>query len=439
MLLKFEVENYRSIRDEAALLLSSVNYYKENERQLMAPSLPGLSNVRFLRAAGVFGPNASGKSTLVKAVEAMRRMVLRSATAPAGAELPFEPYALDPACGERPTRFLAAFTSGGVRYEYGFSYDSRSVLEEKLSAFPKGREQTWFTRTASAGEDGSVRTVVSGSSHLAVPAAVEQVLNDNALLLSLLANSPKSPAAAQVAPVVEWFRSGLSVVKRGPRTPADYPFSGEILDGTRGTDFQRAFIREMMRKADVGISGTRVEKTRLGDLLKEAGLAEDSPEVAALLAEHDRSEEVKSVVFEHGPVEFGLDTESEGTYQLFGLSGHLARALEEGATIFVDEVDASLHPVLAREVVRCFLEPESNPEGAQLVFTAHNPCLLEDGLLRRDQVWFTEKNGGATELYPLSDFRPRKEESLSGGYLIGRYSATPVVPACFGRCSAGRR
>ena len=149
--------------------------------------------------------------------------------------------------------------------------------------------------------------------------------------------------------------------------------------------------------------------------------------------------EYRTVVLEHSGHESAmrvdLNDESDGTRQLFGLSGHIAQALEYGSTLFVDEIDSSLHPIIVREIIESFLNPESNPKNAQLIFTAHNPCLLERGLLRRDQVWFTEKSrNGSTSLYPLSDFRPRTDEAISSGYLVGRYSATPVVPECFGRC-----
>lgn len=234
-------------------------------------------------------------------------------------------------------------------------------------------------------------------------------------------------------PVVDWFAKGLMMLDRGPKTISDYPFSGEILDG-EGTEFQRSFIQNMIRKADVGISETKVERVPFPEELRRSDLLN-------LLEEHEQPEEYKTVVFEHdsqfGKVKFNINDESDGTYQLFSLSGHIAQALEGGATLFVDEIDASLHPILVREVVRCFLSPGSNSNDAQLVFTAHNPCLLDEDLLRRDQVWLTEKSQGATELYPLSEYSPRNDESLVSGYLLGRYSATPLVPACFGRCDSG--
>ena len=433
MLIKFELENFRSVRDSMELSLAAINYYKEHRDELLEKTLPGLSGVRFLRAAAIFGPNASGKSTVFQGLRTMQDIVLRSASMPSSTELPYRPYLLDESSRTKPTSFFVAFVSEGVRYEYSFSYTAAIVTEEKLSAFPKGREQVWFVRKTSERQNGNLGTHINGSSFLRVPAALLPLLNDNALLLSLLANYPKYEGSIKVKPVVDWFAKGLMMLDRGPKTISDYPFSGEILDG-EGTEFQRSFIQNMIRKADVGISETKVERVPFPEELRRSDLLN-------LLEEHEQPEEYKTVVFEHdsqfGKVKFNINDESDGTYQLFSLSGHIAQALEGGATLFVDEIDASLHPILVREVVRCFLSPGSNSNDAQLVFTAHNPCLLDEDLLRRDQVWLTEKSQGATELYPLSEYSPRNDESLVSGYLLGRYSATPLVPACFGRCDSG--
>ena len=145
----------------------------------------------------------------------------------------------------------------------------------------------------------------------------------------------------------------------------------------------------------------------------------------------------RKVVFDHvakeGKVTFPIEEESDGTFQLFRLSGHIAKALENGSVLFIDEIDASLHPTLVREVVRCFLDPSSNSQNAQLIFTAHDTSLLKNGFLRRDQVWLTKKEkDGSTNLRPLSNYFPRKDDRIDIAYLTGRYSATPAVPECFG-------
>lgn len=430
MLIRFRIENYRSIREAVELQMTAVNYYKESANQLLDVKLPGLSNVRYLRGAAIYGPNASGKTAVWRGFALMRAMVLNSVSHAINAKLRFNPFLLDPTSRNKPSRFLVTLVgSNGVRYEYSFAYDANAFLEEELLAYPKGFKQVWFTRSIVDGQ-----TVVKGSSYLKVPAVVKELLNDNVLLLSLLANLAKVEAHDAVMPVYNWFLSGIDLYSRAPGSEDDFPRSGDIINGDIGTDYQRSFIQGMMRRADIGIAYARVEKRPLPEEIKR--LAERLPGLPPV-----PDEDLKTVVFQHssGGNTMDLDyvEESDGTKQLFGMSGRVAEALEKGSTLFVDEIDASLHPVLVKEVVRTFLDPDSNPRGAQLLFTAHNPCLLEGGLLRRDQVWFTEKNAeGATELYPLSDYSPRKDESVVNGYLTGRFSAIPVVPECFG-CAAG--
>lgn len=129
-------------------------------------------------------------------------------------------------------------------------------------------------------------------------------------------------------------------------------------------------------------------------------------------------------------VDFSLDEESNGTQKLFALAGPLLDVLKNGRVLVVDELDTSLHPALMRHVLGLFHDPATNPLGAQLIFTTHDTSVLDRSLLRRDQVWFVEKDRAQqSRLYPLADFHPRKEESFGRGYLQGRYGAVPFVGA----------
>jgi AAA15 family ATPase/GTPase len=124
--------------------------------------------------------------------------------------------------------------------------------------------------------------------------------------------------------------------------------------------------------------------------------------------------------------------ESHGTQTLFRMAPYLLHALQHGSLLVIDELEASLHPLLALQVVRLFNDPRTNPRNAQLVFTTHDTNLLGTELgepaLRRDQIWLTEKDEeGATCLYPLTDYKPRKAENLERGYLQGRYGAIPFL------------
>jgi hypothetical protein len=143
---------------------------------------------------------------------------------------------------------------------------------------------------------------------------------------------------------------------------------------------------------------------------------------------------LKTVAFVHRSankapsISLPLTAESEGTLAYFGLLGPVLTTLSSGGLLFIDEITSSLHPLLAMEIVRLFNSPTENPNGAQLLFTTHDTSLLDGQILRRDQVWLTEKDeSGGTHLYPLTDFKPRRGENIRSGYLQGRYGAVPLV------------
>jgi len=133
-------------------------------------------------------------------------------------------------------------------------------------------------------------------------------------------------------------------------------------------------------------------------------------------------------VTENGSATFEFEDESGGTQKLFALAGPLFDILKNGSVLIVDELDRGLHPLLIRQLVTLFQNPESNAHGAQLLFTAHETSLLDPDLLRRDQIWFTEKNAEqASTLFPLTEFTPRKNEAFESRYLSGRYGAVPIL------------
>jgi len=128
--------------------------------------------------------------------------------------------------------------------------------------------------------------------------------------------------------------------------------------------------------------------------------------------------------------EFEPELESEGTIAYLALLGPVVHALRIGGVVCVDELDASLHPLLAIRIIELFNDPARNPRGAQLIFNTHDTNLLNGRVLRRDEIWFTEKQrDGNSTLYPLTDFKPRRHENLENGYLQGRYGAIPFINA----------
>lgn len=325
MLISFEVENFRSIYEPVELQLTAVNYYKEAQHQLIADSLPGLSGLKFLRACAIYGPNASGKTALWRALRIMQDMVLNSGGYPVSALCPYTPFGLDAKSKSSPTRFGAVFVEGktGIRFEYRFSYTARAIESEELLAYPKGFKQVWFSRSGT-GNDMQIK----GSASVKIPAAVKPLLNDNMLLLSVLCNYPKYESYDAVRPVFEWFSDELDLVSRAPDSPNDFPYSGDIVAGERGSSFMRSFIQDMMRHADVGICRAEVETRDVPLGVQEYLLDKLNIPQEAL------GGDFKAVVFQHetprGTMRLDFGDESDGTRQLFGLSGHVAEAWKKG-------------------------------------------------------------------------------------------------------------
>jgi hypothetical protein len=192
-----------------------------------------------------------------------------------------------------------------------------------------------------------------------------------------------------------------------------------------------AHIAVLLRHADIGVSG--------------AATAENPPDEGTLeryinAAPEDMREQLRKRKWlipelthqgvDSSAIALPWNTESAGTQRLFALAGPWLDILNKGLVGCVDELETSMHPLMARELLRLFMCPVANAKGAQLIFTTHNPLLLDTTLIRRDQVWFTDKDDkGVAHLYPLTDYSPRKGESLVRGYLSGRYGAVPFIPA----------
>ncbi len=425
MLIEFGVENFGSIDSRQTLSLVASNYYKGLEDNVLDPVLPGLAGLRLLRGASLYGPNASGKSTIVKAVHLLQRLVLQSAAKTPDTPLPYNPFCLSPDRCKDPTKFFVAFVHEGSRFEYEVHYLPDRVVFEGLSAFPHGREQVWFERTWDSSRHAFDWRRPAGN--LKASTELLGMVRDNTLLVSVGAqlNNP------QLKSVYRWFSHSLKILNLGADLdmPFDPGFSArQIKEGSALCERLLALLRH----ADIGVIGAKVEETETPAELLEAMSKFLQPEAMASM--QDRG---VSIALEHrgasasSSIEWG--NESAGTQRLFALAGPWLDILANGHTAFIDELDASLHPLLVSELLKLLFSPTTNPHGAQVVFTTHNPFLLAGSLLRRDQVWFTEKDdSGATHLYPLSDYRPRPKESLINGYLAGRYGAIPMIPPGLG-------
>jgi energy-coupling factor transporter ATP-binding protein EcfA2 len=405
VLIRFRVENHRSIRHEQEFSMVASGLTDRPESLVRVDRY----DMDLLRVAAVYGPNASGKSTLIDALSFMQEAVQDSQRLwKPGGEIPRVAFALDAAWAAKPSTFVVDLLIDGVRHEYGFVVDSTRVLEEWLYVYPKGRRQEWFTRDVHRKEEFAFSRLMPGENR-----AIRSLTRPNSLFLSAAAQNNHQA----LAPLYEWF-SKLEIVDEATRSILLDTMAEECAD-----EEHREGVLEMLRMADLGISDIEVLEHSPPRKWIESYTLHDAVPRHEVRLYHRTGEEGPDIALPFGD-------ESGGTRALFGLAGPVMDALVTGGVVVIDEFDQSLHTHLAMGIVRVFNDPASNPKNAQLIFNTHDTNLLDGEILRRDQVWFTEKGGdGATHLFPLTDFHARKSENLERGYLQGRYGAVPSISA----------
>ncbi len=424
MLIEFSVENFRSFRDLAtfsmvAAKLRAKNKALDENNVFRAPG----NNPPLLTSAAIYGANASGKSNLVAAMDFMRRFVIDSTreTKATGA-IDAESYRLSTTTIHQPSHFEMVFVLDDKRYRYGFEVTRERVLEEWLFYVPSTREARLFERF----ED----EVKLGDSFKEGHDLIGRT-RPNALFLSVVAQF-NGPIAQKVT---EWFRT-LRVVPGVQDMGIRQYTMQRFLDGEYAPE-----MLKLIKRLDLGIQDLSVEKSvqildqeleRAPEELREVirVIRETAPpmgfERILVRTQHPTFDDSGTMV---GHETFNLDeNESEGTKKLFALTGPLIDTLKLGHVLVIDELDARLHPLLTREIVSLFNDRQTNPKHAQLVFTTQDTNLLDNRFLRRDQIWFTEKDRqGATHLYSLAEFKVRNDASFERDYIRGRYGAIPYL------------
>ena len=415
MLIEFRVANFRSIRDRQALTLVAGPGKELDTANTFEPGVAGFE--RLLRSAVIYGPNAGGKTNLLLALQSMQTLVVNSAIASQqGNPLPYMPFKLAKEARDAPSEFEITFIADGVRYEYGFSVDAVKFHNEWLIAYPHDRPQKLFERsyhTKSASYEWSFSSNLRGSRKL-----WRDATRGNALFLSTAVQLN----SAQLLPVFRWFQQRLVVIASA--TQFNPTLTLKLLDRPDGKEK----VLGLLRAADLGISDVAVRREPLlpGAPVQGIVYVENSGGAAAQMVVKVTS--LHQAADRSDQVSFDLAEESHGTQILFQTAGAWLNVLANGEVLLVDELDTSLHPLMTRFLVGLFHDTATNPRNAQLVFTTHDTSLLDSTLFRRDQIWFVEKmRTGATKLFPLSDFSPRKEEALERGYLKGRFGGLPFI------------
>jgi uncharacterized protein len=418
MLIEFSVSNYRSFRERQVLSLAAT----ASKELLNNTCRSGIRNLApLLRTIAVYGPNAAGKTNLVRAVLTMQQAVLLSAGGQVGAQLPLQPFALTRETASAPTAFEVHFIHKGIRYQYNFAATPSQIVGESLTAYPSGRPQLWFERKLNPGANKTHWTF--GKKLKGKPRVWSEATRSNALFLSTAVQLNST----QLKPVFEWFQEYLICVIPGLGIDLNpYLTYEHFLSGPEG----KAAVLAFLNVADLRMKDIDVKREPF-NLGPQQAVPKQKGDVIATgpgKLEFFSARSFHPLSDAKGLASFSMSEESLGTQKLFRAAGGYMRTLRTGATLIVDEIENSLHPLIVRFLIAQFHDKELNKNCGQLIFTTHETSALTNDLLRRDQVWFVERTKNeSTKLYSLSDFKARKEEPFAKNYLQGRYGALPVV------------
>ena len=419
MLLEFTVENHRSFYDRRTLFMQAQKL-SEDAKDNVVNEL----SYDILKTLAVYGANSSGKSNLVDALQAMKYCVLYSVKLNPNDTLPYEPFLLLKG-NSSPTLFETSFLKEGYCYRYGFTYNQTEIVEEWLfrKTTKRSKEQALFIRNNEgiAFEDEKFPDGVG----------LESKVNGNRLFLSLCAQLGGEISNL----VISWFEKDFHVVSG--LNNQEYRLFSQIQFHQRKANSQKAL--DFFKTLQLGFDeiSTREEEVSIPDGLPKEFLPLLTKEVAG--KKRIEIESIHNMYDKNGvvcgSVSFPFDEkESSGTRKLFDMSGPIFDTLEKGTLLVVDELDAKMHPLISQQIIRLFNSPATNPRNAQLIFTTHDTHLLSTKMLRRDQIWFTEKNRSEqTDLYCLTDIvlpdgtKPRNDANYEKNYIAGRYGAVPYI------------
>ncbi len=418
MILHFSVQNFRSIKKRM-----EISFNKTGLKGLPNNYFVGPWKTKILKTAVLYGPNAAGKSTLLRAFKAMEFMVLNSSGfRPDQSIPPYEPHLLDTAFRKQAVAFrIVFFGEDQVKYEFELAYLEKKIVREEMHYYPNGVQSLLYQRD----RDTEIKF---GDSYKGAKKAIEKMLLPNQLFIT---KAVENNVASLMEPY-RFFGKGMMV----------YPF----LDENHESNLTRLYARRLVEEGDSGFSrklnalicalDTGIVSVSANEIDENSfRFPENVPMEIKIKIKEDFKYDIKTEhpLFENGEKVgqeyFDVEDESTGTKSLLVIGGIILDSLETGRVLVVDEFEKNLHPSITSYLIGLFHNPLTNPKNAQLIVATHDITQLGSGAFRRDQIWFAEKNEfGATELYGCSDITGiRSENPLDKWYASGRLGATPII------------
>lgn len=425
MLIEFKYKNFRSFKEEQVFSMKATSS-KNKPDNYFEVELANGKKIKLLRSAVLYGANASGKTNFIYAFRAFQVMVQESGKWNIGDLIePYTPFEFDIESAEAPIEFSLNFLDERfIRYEYKFSFDRTSILEESLNFFPNGYPSNLFKRNSIP--DSDIHEITLGKS--LEDKRINKKALKNQLYLSkvggIILHDQLTPIYHSILGITVWN------ALRGVEELVSF-VSKKIIEGSD------TFLLEKLSKL-INVANTQINKVEI----KTSSESDfDFPE---FVSEKEKQEIMLN--FKYRPfaihnvysnkkkiqeIPFSLDNESAGTKVLFAIGGLILDVLRIGNTIFLDEFDNSLHPKLCQFLIRLFHNSNTNQKNAQLIFATHEVSLLDKAIFRKDQIWFTEKNKrGESEIFSAQDFEDVRDNTpFDKWYMAGKFGGYPKIKA----------
>lgn len=399
MLIQFSFKNFKSFRDEVTLDMTASSI-KEYSDKIIEDN-----GNKYLKITAIYGANASGKSNVIEAFSHMKNIIMNSFNSEAKWQnIPLKRFAFNEKSKNSESMFEVFFKNNNEVYQYGFELDSSKIREEWLYKKKSNKSEKFELLYARENDKFEL------SNGLKIYSEMLNGISEKTLILSFLANIK----IEDIKNVYDWFKE-TKVLNLGD------PFIDTIRSSFLPAELlknnleERDNFNKFLADIDVGIKDIKIEEE----------VTEEKKRYKAF-SMHLNNDTQKE---EYLP----LKEESDGTLKMISLYSDLKKCLNNGGTIFIDELDAKLHPLLSKYIVQIFHNKNTNPKDAQLIYTTHDVINLKKENFRRDEIWFVEKNKeNVSELYSLVEYKVentkvRNDASYDKDYLLGKYGALPIL------------
>lgn len=444
MLMRFSISNFMSFgykTDETQQIVPEEFYLYAGRSEQHKERIIHFADRKVLKFSSIYGANASGKTNLIKAIDAGRQILLNTMD---GTDFE-DKYCRSQKCNhDLPSMFEYEFTVGTQCFAYGYTVhlEKKCILSEWLYEMEGEKEHTIFERTADDGKYYFDEDMFSDSRNIQYFHYYMQDSNrvrQSLLLHEINRRNMDDEDFELFSTIYDWFKTKLNIIYPDTRIGASYFLFGDdnnkLVDilsylDTGITNYKMSEMKESAFKEyfpDDTVAEKYLKNKREDGRRRKRSILNVAGTLFAIKYRDSGAESIKKLMFQHGSAGNGFEygEESDGTQRLIELLDVLLNDDEE-KVFFIDELDRSLHPQMTIKFVETFLKISKN-KNTQLIITTHESNLMDLNILRRDEIWFAEReNDHTTSLYTLEKFKIRHDKVVAKDYLAGRYGAVPV-------------